>query len=108
MPAALIATISKVSPRLPKVIIPDSNILNGKASGTQCTTTKPISFSSIIKFKPLPTISSRYTQKNCSVNTNTAIANVAIKGPIKALMTNISNFLNNLIEYGCENNCFNC
>jgi hypothetical protein len=89
------ATISKVSPRFPKVIMPESNIDRGKAKGTQCTTTKPISFINTQKLSPLPTISSKYNQKNCNVNTKTAIVNVAKKGPIKALITNMSSFLNN-------------
>ena len=41
---------------------------------------------------PLPTKSSTQSQKNCINNTNTVIKKVAINGPIKALMTNMSNF----------------
>ena len=97
MPADFMATISKVSPRFPKVIMPESSMDKGNAKGTQCITTKPINLSRTKKFKPLPTISSKYNQKNCSVNTKTAIEKVAKKGPIKDLMINISNFLNKLI-----------
>ena len=42
MPADLMATISKVSPRLPKVIIEEINNAKGSAKGTQVIATTPI------------------------------------------------------------------
>ena len=96
IPDAFIAIISKVSPRFPKVIMLDKSIASGSAKGIQLTTTKPINFNSKKKFNPLPTISSKYNQKNCSVKTKTAIKKVAKKGGIKALITSMSNFLNKI------------
>lgn len=97
MPADLIATISKVSPRLPNVMMLDNNIASGNTKGIQCNTTKPISFSKIIASNPFPTISSKYTQKNCRVKIKTAMVNVAKNGATKALIINMSNFLNKRI-----------
>ena len=94
IPADFMATISNVSPKLPKVMMLDNNIAIGMANGKPCKTTKPISLMNVVKFKPLPTISSIYNQKNCKVSIKIANRKVAKKGPINARITNISNFLN--------------
>jgi hypothetical protein len=86
------ATSSKVSPRLPKVMMEENNKARGKAVGTQNRVTRPISFNTVNRSSPFPTRSSMYSQKNCMVNTNKEMAKAAIKGPIKDLMMSISSF----------------
>jgi hypothetical protein len=92
IPADLIATNSNVSPRLPKVMIDESNIANGKAKGTAVADTYIISLSMVNVSKPLPTKSSIYSQKNCITNTNNDIKKVAKNGPIKDRIINVSSF----------------
>lgn len=93
IPADLIATSSKLSPRLPKVMIDESSNASGNASGTQLTATRPIKRESVIMSSPLPTKSSIYSQKNCITNTNNAMKKVAKKGPMKDFIINLSSFL---------------
>ena len=42
IPADFIATSSKVSPRLPNVMIEESNNASGNASGTHVIATRPV------------------------------------------------------------------
>lgn len=77
------------------VIIEESNIANGKARGTIVAAKYAAKRITIKNPRPLPTKSSIYNQKNCITNTNTAMKNVAIKGPINAFTIRISNFLIN-------------
>lgn len=93
MPADLIATNSKLSPRLPKVIIDDNSKASGKASGTQLIATRPVKWANVPMSNPLPTRSSIYNQKNCITSTNSAMKKVAKKGPIKDFIINVSSFL---------------
>ena len=92
IPEALIATNSKDSPKLPKVIIEEKSNARGNAVGTQNKVTKPTNFNKVMKSSPFPTKSSIYNQKNCMVNTKTEIANAAIKGPINERMMSMSSF----------------
>ena len=92
MPADLIATNSKVSPRFPKVIIEESKTASGSDKGTMVAATKEISCAMVIRSMPFPTISSIYNQKNWSTRTKEVIKKVAINGPTKAFSINVSSF----------------
>ena len=94
MPADLIATNSKLSPRLPNVIKEESNTANGNANGTKVALRYQINSRIRFVLRPLLTKSSIYNQKNCIINTSNVIKNVAKKGPIKAFTISLSNFLN--------------
>jgi len=43
---------------------------------------------------PLPTKSSIHSQKNCRIKTSNVTKNTAINGPMNALITSLSSFLN--------------
>jgi len=60
IPADLMATSSKLSPRLPKVIMEESKIAKGRARGMAVTVTKLVSLRILIRSRPLPTRSSKY------------------------------------------------
>ena len=92
MPADLMATNSKLSPKLPKVMMDEKSNANGSAVGTQNKVTNPTSFKTVRISSPLPTRSSIYNQKNCMVKTNTEIAKAAIKGPTKDRIISMSSF----------------
>ena len=92
MPADLIATISKVSPRLPNVMMEESNSAMGNAKGITLAATYKISCRMVNISSPFPTKSSMYSQKNCMIKMNIAMRKVARKGPMKAFMINMSNF----------------
>ena len=93
IPADLMATNSKLSPRLPKVMMEESSKARGKARGTQLTATSPVKCANVGRSSPFPTRSSIYNQKNCITNTNKAIKNVAKNGPIKDFIIKASSFL---------------
>jgi len=97
MPADLIATSSKDSPRLPKVMMDDNRMASGKASGTTVAATYAINFPMVTISTPLPTISSIYNQKNCSTSTKSVIKKVAMNGPMNALRMSLSSFLITLL-----------
>ena len=99
IPADFIATSSKLSPRLPKVIILESSRASGNARGTLNAATKPVSFARVKKSRPLPTRSSIYNQKNCITKTNNVMRNVARNGPMKALMIRASSFFITLVKF---------
>jgi hypothetical protein len=92
IPAALMATNSKLSPKFPKVIIEENKSASGKAVGTQNKVTSPTNFKTVRISRPFPTRSSMYNQKNCMVKTKIEIRNAAINGPIKDLIINMSSF----------------
>ena len=96
IPAALMATSSKLSPKLPKVIIDENNNANGSAVVKVLTDTRPINSTMVIKSSPFPTKSSIYNQKNCIVNTNIQMAKAAKNGAMNARRISMSNFLNNV------------
>jgi hypothetical protein len=64
IPADLIATSSKVSPRLPNVIMDDNKTANGRASGTSVALKYIINLMMMGPSIPLPTKSSIQSQKN--------------------------------------------
>jgi hypothetical protein len=90
------ATSSKLSPKLPKVIMDENNNANGSAVVKVLTDTRPINSIMVRKSSPFPTKSSMYNQKNCMVNTNIQMAKAAKKGAMKARRISMSNFLNNV------------
>ena len=95
IPADLIATNSKLSPRLPKVMIDDNKIASGNASGTSVALKYITNLNIVNVSMPFPTKSSIHNQKNCKINTNSVRKKVAINGPRKALRTSMSSFLIN-------------
>ena len=92
MPADLMATSSNVSPRLPKVMMEESSTARGRASGTRVAQTYKINRPMVNISRPFPTMSSIYSQKNCSTNTKTVIKKVAMNGPMNALIMSLSSF----------------
>ena len=94
IPAALIATNSKLSPKFPNVMMEEKSNAKGSAVVKILTDTSPISCNMINKPRPFPTKSSMYNQKNCMVSTKVVISSAAKKGPIKAFRISMSNFLN--------------
>ena len=99
IPADLMATNSKVSPRLPNVMIDESRTAKGSASGTSVALTYRIKVPIVNMSRPFPTISSIYSQKNCRTNTNNVMKKVAINGPINAPMMSLSSFLITIQKY---------
>ncbi len=93
MPEDFMATSSKFSPSLPKVIIEDSKMAIGNASVTNVALAYTINLVSVKTSRPLPTRSSMYFQRICIISTKRVIKNVTINGPIKALRISLSNFL---------------
>mgnify|MGYP006940268454 CR=1 FL=1 len=98
IPAAFMAMSSKLSPRLPKVMMEENNNAKGNAVVKVLTDTNPISCKMVRKSNPLPTKSSMYSQKNCIVSTKVEMVSAAKKGPIKAFRISMSNFLNKLFN----------
>ena len=97
IPAALMATSSKLSPKFPKVMMEEKSKAKGRAVVKVLTETSPTNCKMVNKSNPLPTKSSMYSQKNCIVSTKVEIVSAARKGPIKALRISMSNFLNNAL-----------
>lgn len=99
IPADLMATNSKLSPRLPNVISEESKTDKGKASGINTALWYQINFKIVAASSPFPTKSSIHSQKNCMINTNSVMKKVATNGPIKAFIMSLSNFFTCLIVY---------
>ena len=97
IPAALIATNSKLSPRLPNVMIEENNKANGSAVVKVVIETNPTNSKIVKRSNPLPTKSSMYNQKNCIVSTKIQMVNAAKKGAMNARRISMSNFLNNVV-----------
>ena len=93
IPADLMATNSKLSPRLPKVMIEEIKMAKGNASGIAVTVTYEVSSKMLRISNPFPTRSSMYFQKNCITSTKSVMKKVAIKGPINAFKISLSSFL---------------
>ena len=92
IPADLMATNSKFSPKFPSVMIDESSMANGNASGTAVAEKNTINLMIVPKSNPLPTKSSIYNQKNCITKTKSEIKNVAKKGPMKERSISMSSF----------------
>ena len=92
MPDDLIATNSKLSPRLPNVMMDEMRMAMGIASVSMEALTYHKNFPMVTKSSPLPTRSSRYFQSPCIISTKNAMKNVMINGPIKDLRISLSNF----------------
>ena len=93
MPAALMATNSKLSPRFPNVIIDEINIAIGIASINNDALAYHKNWQIVAKSSPFPTRSSMYFHKLCIISTKNAIKKVTTKGPIKDFKMSLSNFL---------------
>lgn len=104
MPAALMATSSKDSPKFPKVMMEEKRSANGSAMGTHDNVTRPIKYKRVGRSNPLPTKSSMYNQKNCMVSTNNEIRKAPINGPIKERIMSMSNFLIKALQGSNEDN----
>jgi len=75
-----------------KKVEEQQRIASGKASGTNTALWYQMNSNKTLVLMPFPTKSSTQSQKNCISKTNTVMKKVAMKGPIKALMTKMSNF----------------
>ena len=92
IPEALIATNSKLSPRLPNVMMEEIRIAMGMASIRREVLAYHKNWAMVKKSRPLPTRSSMYFHKICIIKTKKAIKNVMMNGPIKDLMMSLSSF----------------
>jgi len=92
IPADLIATSSKLSPRLPNVIMDDIRMAIGIASVSREALAYHKNFPIVMRSSSLPTRSSMYFQRLCIINTKKAMKNVAINGPINDRRISWSNF----------------
>ena len=90
MPEALMAVSSKFSPMPPKVIMEDSRVASGKASGKVWIL--PHMRNSMItrNSRPFPTSSSIYSHRNCMARINTTMSRIAKNGPTNDLSINLS------------------
>ena len=93
IPADFMATNSKLSPRLPKVMMEEIKIASGNANGIAVAVTYAVSSKMLVSSNPLPTKSSIYFQKNCITNTKRVMKKVAMKGPTKDFKISLSSFL---------------
>lgn len=100
MPEDLIATNSKLSPKLPKVMMEEIRIAIGIARINKEALAYHKNFPMVNKSRSFPTKSSMYFQRLCIINTNNAIKNVAINGPINDLNISLSNFF--IINASCS------
>jgi hypothetical protein len=92
IPDDLIATNSKLSPRLPNVMMEEIRIAMGIVSVSRDALAYHKNLPIVIKSKPFPTRSSMYFHKVCIINTKNAMKNVAMNGPVNALRISLSNF----------------
>ena len=106
IPADLIATSSKLSPKLPKVMMEEISMASGSASGIAVAVTYNVSSKMLARSRPLPTRSSMYFQKNCITNTNSVMKKVAINGPTNDLRISLSSFL--ITIWGCGLSVVGC
>ena len=94
MPDDLIATNSKLSPKLPNVMIDEIKIAMGMAKVRNVAPANSTNFPMIISSRSFPTKSSIYFHKFCIINTKNVMKNVATNGPINARIMRRSSFLN--------------
>ena len=92
IPEDLIATSSKLSPRLPNVMIEDIRMAIGIASVSREALAYQRNLPIVIRSRSLPTRSSMYFHRLCIINTKKAMKNVAINGPINDRRISWSNF----------------
>ena len=93
IPEDLIATNSKLSPRLPKVIIEEIRIAIGIARVSREALAYQRNLPMVKKSKPFPTRSSMYFHRICIISTKNAIKKVTMKGPKNDFKISLSNFL---------------
>src|SRR6185369_5573817 len=92
IPEDLMATSSKLSPRLPKVMIEEIRMAMGMASVSKEELMYHKNFPMVHRSSPLPTRSSIYFQRFCIISTKKAMKNVTMNGPRNDLMMSLSNF----------------
>jgi hypothetical protein len=92
MPEDFIATNSKLSPRLPKVMIEEISMAIGIANIRSDALAYHKNCPIVSRSRSLPTRSSMYFHRLCIINTNNAIKKVTTKGPINDLRISLSNF----------------
>ena len=92
IPDDLMATSSKLSPRLPSVIIEDIKMAMGIASVSREALAYHKNSPMVSKSRSLPTRSSMYFHRLCIISTKNAIKNVAINGPMKDVRISLSIF----------------
>ena len=94
IPADLMATSSKLSPRLPKVIIDEIRIAMGIANVSREALAYHKHCPIVKRSRSLPTKSSMYFHNICIIKTKNAIKNVTINGPRNDLRISLSSFFN--------------
>ena len=92
MPEDFIATSSKLSPRLPKVMIDEMSMAMGIARISSDALAYHKNWPMVKKSSPLPTRSSIYFHKLCIISIKKAMKKVAMKGPRKDFKISLSNF----------------
>ena len=92
IPDDLMATSSKLSPRLPKVMIAEMRMAIGMASINNEALAYHKKVQIVKKSRSLPTRSSIYFHRLCIISTKSAIKNVTTNGPMKDLKISLSNF----------------
>jgi hypothetical protein len=92
IPADLMATSSKLSPRLPKVIIDEMRMAMGIARVSKEALAYHRNLPIVSRSRSFPTRSSMYFHRLCIIKTKKAMKNVAINGPINDRMISLSNF----------------
>ena len=92
IPDDLMDTSSKLSPRLPKVMIEEISIAIGIASISKEALAYQRNLQIVKRSRSLPTRSSMYFHRLCIISINNAIKKVITNGPIKDLKTSLSNF----------------
>ena len=92
IPEDFMATSSKLSPRLPKVMIEEIRIAIGMVNVRSEALAYHKNCPMVKRSRSLPTRSSIYFHKLCIINTKKVMKNVAINGPINDLIMSVSNF----------------
>ena len=92
IPDDLMATNSKLSPKLPNVIIEEIKIAIGIASVRSEALAYHKNSAMVSKSRSLPTRSSIYFHRLCIISIKNAMKKVAINGPMKDLRISLSIF----------------
>jgi len=92
MPDDFTATSSKLSPRLPNVMMDEIKMAMGIDKVRSDALAYQRNVMMVEKPRPLPTTSSTYFHKLCINSTKNAMKNVATKGPMNDLSISLSNF----------------
>ena len=90
MPEALMAVSSNFSPMSPRVIMEESRVASGMASGSVWILPHIRNSRITLNSRPFPTSSSMYSQRNCRARMKMTMARIAKNGPTKDFNMNLS------------------